>query len=401
MDTWVTTLEELKKIRFSKFDKIFCKETQREYYIEPNGGSLTPDDLDIIQAAQGGTWRLVAQSASGGGGGEVNTGANVGAGAGVFRDKTGVQLNFRSLTAGIGVTLTPSADEIQIAAAGGGSAFPWPFKLVSADTTLTLADQGIIYQVNGIITLPAAAPDGTVFRIYGSTSDVRINSNGNLIAGIGIGTDLKPGLPMLQLVAFNVPAWLDTPQLIWILENIPTIDSWNSTRVYRISDIVHDDNYSYYMSRAHANTQPLTDTTKWLPLSPRRVTGTIAFSDLAFTATGAPSGLSSGTYSISECGDSLLLIIKLQLTGASTNVTAVRIMSTKATEIRTAFTTMYGGTSPEEDIFGYGYVTVSYTFSLAQRADVVYSPTTLGYIEARFAPVDGLTDVNMRVLMRK
>jgi len=140
MDTWVTTLEELKKIRFSKFDKVFCKETQREYYIEPNGGSLTPDDLDIIQAAQGGTWRLVAQSASGGGGGgggEINTGANVGAGAGIFRDKTGVQLNFKSLTAGAGVTLTPSADEIQITATAVAGAVLQEVTATDAGSTTT------------------------------------------------------------------------------------------------------------------------------------------------------------------------------------------------------------------------------------------------------------------------
>lgn len=46
--------------------------------------------------------------------GEVNTGANVGAGAGVFRDKTGTTLNFKSLVAGAGISLTPAADDITI-----------------------------------------------------------------------------------------------------------------------------------------------------------------------------------------------------------------------------------------------------------------------------------------------
>lgn len=57
---------------------------------------------------------------SGGAGGEVNTGANVGGGAGtVFRDKTGVTLNFRTLVATGGITVTVNGDVIEI---GGGGA---------------------------------------------------------------------------------------------------------------------------------------------------------------------------------------------------------------------------------------------------------------------------------------
>jgi hypothetical protein len=338
----------------------------------------------------------VAQSASGGGGGgEANTGANVGSGAGIFRDKTGVLLNFKSLTAGTGVTLTQSADEIEIAASGGGAAFPWPVKFVASDTTLTPADQGVIVQTGGIITLPASAPNGTVFRIYGSPGDVRINSNGNLIAGIGIGTDLRPGEPSLQLVAINVPS------LIWATENRVFQSYWNSSRSYRSGEIVRDNNDNYFLSRNEANIQPLTNPAAWLPLSPRRVSGTIAFSDLAFTATAAPTGLSYGAYTISECGDALLLTIILQLGGLSNNVTAVRIISPKVWEIRDAFSNAYGGYDMMEDILGYGDVTPNGSFVSAQRADILYSPTNLEYIEARFNPINGMIDVNMRVLGRR
>lgn len=52
--------------------------------------------------------------------GEVNTASNVGTGDGVFKQKTGVDLEFKSLSAGTNITLTSSADEIQIDAAGGG-----------------------------------------------------------------------------------------------------------------------------------------------------------------------------------------------------------------------------------------------------------------------------------------
>jgi hypothetical protein len=56
--------------------------------------------------------------------GESNTAANVGAGAGVFRDKVGAVLNLRSVTAGAGITVTENADEIDIAVTGG-AVEPW------------------------------------------------------------------------------------------------------------------------------------------------------------------------------------------------------------------------------------------------------------------------------------
>ena len=54
-------------------------------------------------------------------GGEVNLGANVGSGVGlVFRDKTGVTLNFKRLIQGANITLTNGADDITIAGPAPG-----------------------------------------------------------------------------------------------------------------------------------------------------------------------------------------------------------------------------------------------------------------------------------------
>jgi hypothetical protein len=53
--------------------------------------------------------------------GEDNTASNVGAGEGVFAQKSGVDLEFKSLVAGSNVTLTSDADEITINAAGASS----------------------------------------------------------------------------------------------------------------------------------------------------------------------------------------------------------------------------------------------------------------------------------------
>ena len=52
--------------------------------------------------------------------GEVNTASNVGTGVDVFKQKTGVDLEMRTLVEGTNITLTENANDITITAAGGG-----------------------------------------------------------------------------------------------------------------------------------------------------------------------------------------------------------------------------------------------------------------------------------------
>jgi|TARA_R100001480_G_scaffold12211_2_gene20988 hypothetical protein len=51
--------------------------------------------------------------------GEPNTGANVGSGFGLFKDKVGEVLNFRSIVAGSGISIAQSANQITLTAPGG------------------------------------------------------------------------------------------------------------------------------------------------------------------------------------------------------------------------------------------------------------------------------------------
>jgi len=58
--------------------------------------------------------KIVISTTSGSGGGEANTASNLGAGTGIFSDKIGVDLRFKSLVAGTGVGISSSSSEITI-----------------------------------------------------------------------------------------------------------------------------------------------------------------------------------------------------------------------------------------------------------------------------------------------
>ena len=63
MQVRVETLADLKRIKFNPFDTVFCVETENEYFLNLSGGSLTPDDDDIVQAIHGANARYVAMAA--------------------------------------------------------------------------------------------------------------------------------------------------------------------------------------------------------------------------------------------------------------------------------------------------------------------------------------------------
>lgn len=63
MQVRVETLADLKRIKFNPFDTVFCVETEKEYFLNLSGGSLTPDDDDIVQAIHGANARYVAMVA--------------------------------------------------------------------------------------------------------------------------------------------------------------------------------------------------------------------------------------------------------------------------------------------------------------------------------------------------
>lgn len=100
-------------------------------------GSSTGGSASVFKDKSGGTLRFrgltagtgvsitegadsISIDATGAGGGEVNTASNLGAGAGLYKTKSGVDLKFRSLVAGLGISVTEGADTVTVATTGAG-----------------------------------------------------------------------------------------------------------------------------------------------------------------------------------------------------------------------------------------------------------------------------------------
>jgi len=91
-------------------------------------GFINIGDFNIVEQEQGG---------GGGGSGEANTGSNVGAGDGVFKQKTGIDLEFKTLIGGTGVTITNNANDLTISASSVAGHQPI-IDLTSTDTSTTI-----------------------------------------------------------------------------------------------------------------------------------------------------------------------------------------------------------------------------------------------------------------------
>jgi hypothetical protein len=80
----------------------------------------TGDKLLLYDASSGEHRNIDWGDLPGAGGGENNTASNIGVGFGLYKQKVGVDLQFRSLSAGTNVTIT-TGDTVVISASGGGS----------------------------------------------------------------------------------------------------------------------------------------------------------------------------------------------------------------------------------------------------------------------------------------
>jgi hypothetical protein len=126
-----------------------------------------------------------------GGTGEANTASNVGTGTGIFKEKNGIDLKFRSLKAGSNVTISSDASEITISSGGGGSG--------GMDNPMIAAGDMIVGGSSGVATRLAKGDSGQILRILSSEigwsdenpSYVLPEASSNSLGGIKVGSKLS------------------------------------------------------------------------------------------------------------------------------------------------------------------------------------------------------------------
>ena len=142
-----------------------------------------PNDNDVLAydaATQ--TWRNEPQT---GGSGEVNTASNLGTGVGVFATKVGADLQFKSMVAGTGVTLTPTGTTITITASGAGGAVD----SVNGQTGVVVLDTDDISEgvSNLYFTNARASAAAPVQSVNGQTGAVDLSGSYAPLSHVGAG----------------------------------------------------------------------------------------------------------------------------------------------------------------------------------------------------------------------
>lgn len=139
-------------------------------FIAPRAGmSLWVIDESLICTYNGTGWAASVL-------GESNTASNLGAGAGLFGSKSGVDLRFKSLVAGTNVSLSSTASDITISASGTGGG---GYATVQEEGT-ALAQRGTVNFIGGGITAADNAASGRTDVTLDATLNAlaAFNSNG-------------------------------------------------------------------------------------------------------------------------------------------------------------------------------------------------------------------------------
>jgi len=161
-----------------------------------NGVTLTSSGAATQVLYDDGLYRVPPGST----GGEANDGANTGLGdAGIYKDKTGITLNFKDLIGGTNCNITSQTDTVTINATGESNA-----------ASNLAGDEGIFAQKNGIDLELKSLTAGTDISLVSDANTITINSTAtgesNTTSNTGAGAQVakaKSGtdLPMRSIVS--------------------------------------------------------------------------------------------------------------------------------------------------------------------------------------------------------
>jgi hypothetical protein len=158
-------------------------------------------NINITQGAND-----ITISSTGGGGGEANTASNVGTGSQVFKQKTGVDLEFRTLVAGTNINITQGANDITISSTGGGGGAtvvtPASYPHSAANNTIILVNTSAPRTIN--LPAPSASANITIKDATGqaATNNITIARSGSeQIEGVGANYLIQGDWASIRLVS--------------------------------------------------------------------------------------------------------------------------------------------------------------------------------------------------------
>lgn len=127
--------------------------------------------------------------------GEVNTASNVGAGEGVFKQKTGTDLEFKSLVAGSSISIVSGTDDITISSTGSASEPNVVNVLTAGDLPSTLA-ANTTYIVNGSVStstpITSVGDNAAIVGRKGRDSDIlTYTGTGSFITFVDVNFTLR------------------------------------------------------------------------------------------------------------------------------------------------------------------------------------------------------------------
>ena len=162
-------------------------------YQPPVAGSGNPTTLYCIFGEFLNSYNSTTNSftcGAGGGGGENNTASNLSPGTGLFAQKSGVDLEFKSLAAGSNISIASNTTSVTISASGSAGEANTMSSPTHANT-LVLTKVGVDLPIKGIAcsgsaTCSANSTDVTI-AVTGTSSlkvDTQTETRGNFITGI-------------------------------------------------------------------------------------------------------------------------------------------------------------------------------------------------------------------------
>lgn len=126
---------------------------------------------DIVQN-QSGSWNIANDGKAGGGSGEVNTASNVGGQTPIFKQKTGVDLEFRSLQGSGATTVTQTGDTITISSTDTNTGE------VNTNSNAGATGAGLVKTKVGVDTPIKRIKAGTNITINENADDIEIVAAG-------------------------------------------------------------------------------------------------------------------------------------------------------------------------------------------------------------------------------